>query len=200
MGKRRFNSVAPSSAPSLVLNSVLSRPSISRAKPDFGSSVVRPGRQACFYDPGRSSYVSDSFDLQRFVDAQAAVYRQVVEELSRGRKRTHWMWFIFPQIAGLGFSAMAQRFAIGSRAEAVAYLEHDLLGPRLLECTRLVLAASEKTIMDILGSPDDMKFRSCMTLFDAVSKQEIFAEAIAAFYPDGKDRATLEILETSRRL
>ena len=142
--------------------------------------------------------MSDSFDLQRFVDAQAPVYRQVVEELSRGRKRTHWMWFIFPQIAGLGFSAMAQRFAIGSRAEAVAYLEHDLLGPRLLECTRLVLAASEKTITDILGSPDDMKFRSCMTLFDAVSKQEIFAEAIAAFYPDGKDRATLEILETSR--
>ena len=131
---------------------------------------------------------------------QASIYRQVVEELSRGRKQTHWMWFIFPQIAGLGFSEMAQRFAIGSHAEAIAYLKHDLLGPRLLECTRLVLAASEKTITDILGSPDDMKFRSCMTLFGAVSKQEIFAEAIAAFYPDGKDRATLEILETSRRL
>ena len=144
--------------------------------------------------------MSDSFDLQRFVDAQAPVYRQVVEELSHGRKRTHWMWFIFPQIAGLGFSAMAQRFAIGSRTEAVVYLEHDLLGPRLLECTGLVLAASEKPITEILGSPDDMKFRSCMTLFDVVSQQEIFAEAIAAFYPDGKDRATLEILETSRRL
>jgi uncharacterized protein (DUF1810 family) len=144
--------------------------------------------------------MSDSFDLQRFVDAQAAVYRQVIEELSHGLKRTHWMWFTFPQITGLGFSAMAERFAIGSRAEAVAYLEHDLLGPRLLECTGLVLAASEKTITDILGSPDDMKFRSCMTLFDVVSQQEIFAEAIAAFYPDGKDRATLEILETSRRL
>ena len=115
--------------------------------------------------------MSDSFDLQRFVDAQAAIYPRVVEELSRGRKQTHWMWFIFPQIAGLGFGAMAQRFAIGSHAEAVAYLEHDLLGPRLVECTRLVLAASEKTITDILGSPDDMKFRSSMTLFDAVSKQ-----------------------------
>ena len=115
--------------------------------------------------------MSDSFDLQRFVDAQAAVYRQVIEELSHGLKRTHWMWFTFPQITGLGFSAMAQRFAIGSRAEAVAYLEHDLLGPRLLECTGLVLAASEKTITDILGSPDDMKFRSCMTLFDVVSQQ-----------------------------
>src|ERR1700709_619290 len=144
--------------------------------------------------------MSDSFDLQRFVDAQTTVYRQGVAELSHGRKQSHWMWFIFPQIAGLGFSPMAQRFAIGSRAEAIAYLEHALLGPRLLECTRLVLAANEKTITDILGSPDDMKFRSCMTLFDAVSKQEIFAEAIAAFYPDGKDRATLEILETSRRL
>jgi uncharacterized protein (DUF1810 family) len=87
--------------------------------------------------------VSDSFDLQRFLDAQASIYRQVVEELSRGRKQTHWMWFIFPQIAGLGFSAMA-------------YLEHDLLGPRLVECTRLVMAASEKPVTDILGSPDDM--------------------------------------------
>jgi uncharacterized protein (DUF1810 family) len=144
--------------------------------------------------------MSDSVDLQRFVDAQAAVYRQVVAELSHGRKQTHWMWFIFPQIAGLGFSTMAQRFAIGSRAEAVAYLEHHLLGPRLVECTRLVMAASEKPITDVLGSPDDMKFRSCMTLFDAVSKQEIFAEAIAAFHPDGKDRATLAILETNQHL
>jgi uncharacterized protein (DUF1810 family) len=144
--------------------------------------------------------VSDSFDLQRFVDAQATVYRQVVEELSRGQKRTHWMWFIFPQIAGLSPVSASARWRNASRTEAVAYLEHDVLGPRLLECTRLVLAASEKTITDILGSPDDVKFRSCMTLFDAVSKQEIFAEAIAAFYPDGKDRATLEILETSRPL
>ena len=144
--------------------------------------------------------MTDSFDLRRFVDAQAAVYPQVVAELSHGRKQTHWMWFIFPQIAGLGSSAMAQRFAIGSRAEAVAYLEHDLLGPRLVECTRLVLAAGEKTITDVLGSPDDMKFRSCMTLFDAVSKQKIFAEAIAAFYPDGKDRAILIILETNQPL
>jgi uncharacterized protein (DUF1810 family) len=144
--------------------------------------------------------MSDSFDLRRFVDAQAAVYPQIVAELSHGRKQTHWMWFIFPQIANLGFSAMAQRFAIGSRDEAVAYLEHHLLGPRLVECTRLVMAASEKPITDILGSPDDMKFRSCMTLFDAVSKQEIFAEAIAAFYPDGKDRATLAILEANQPL
>jgi uncharacterized protein (DUF1810 family) len=141
--------------------------------------------------------LSDSFDLRRFAQAQEPVYREVANELSRGRKRTHWMWFVFPQIAGLGFSVMAQRFAIGSRAEAVAYLGHDILGPRLIECTRLVLAASEKPIIDILGSPDDMKFRSCMTLFDAVSQQEIFAEAIGTFYPDGKDTATLSILASA---
>ena len=109
----------------------------------------------------------DTFALERFVEAQSAVYPRVVEELSAGRKRSHWMWFIFPQIAGLGSSAMAQRFAIGSKREAQAFLAHDLLGPRLIECTRLVMAASEKRIGDILGYPDDMKFRSPMTLFDA---------------------------------
>jgi uncharacterized protein (DUF1810 family) len=140
--------------------------------------------------------MSDSFNLRRFVDAQASVYPQVVAELSRGRKESHWMWFVFPQLAGLGFSAMAQRFAIESRGEAVAYLAHDVLGPRLIECTRLVMEASERTIDDILGSPDDMKFRSSMTLFDAVSKQKIFAEAIDAFYPAGKDPATIDILRT----
>jgi len=88
--------------------------------------------------------VSDPFDLQRFVDAQEPVYRRVVEELRRGRKASHWMWFVFPQIAGLGFSAMAQRFAIGSRAEATAYLQHEVLGPRLVECARLVVAARDK--------------------------------------------------------
>jgi uncharacterized protein (DUF1810 family) len=137
---------------------------------------------------------TDRHELQRFVDAQSGVYPQVIEELSAGRKRSHWMWFVFPQVVGLGFSVMAQRFAIGSKAEAAAYLAHDILGPRLIECTRLVMAISEKTINDILGSPDDMKFRSSMTLFDAVSKQEIFAEAIGTFYPEGKDPATLDIL------
>jgi uncharacterized protein (DUF1810 family) len=140
--------------------------------------------------------MSDPFDLQRFVDAQGRIYPQVLEELSRGRKQSHWMWFIFPQIAGLGFSSMAQRFAMGSRAEAVAYLAHDLLGPRLIECTRLVMAARAKTINEILGSPDDLKFRSSMTLFDAVSTQPTFAEAIANFYSSEKDPATLNILQT----
>jgi uncharacterized protein (DUF1810 family) len=105
------------------------------------------------------------------------------------------MWFIFPQIAGLGFSAMAQRYAIGSRTEALAYLDHPVLGPRLIECTRLVLGISGKTIHAILGSPDDLKFRSSMTLFDAVSNNPIFAEAIAKYYAGEKDQATLATLE-----
>lgn len=141
-----------------------------------------------------STFGADAYDLQRFVSAQSGVYPQVLEELSAGRKRSHWMWFVFPQMAGLGFSAMAQRFAIGSKAEAEAYLAHEILGPRLVECTRLVMAASEKPVNAILGSPDDIKFRSSVTLFDAVSKQEIFAEAIGTFYLDGKDSATLRIL------
>jgi uncharacterized protein (DUF1810 family) len=135
-----------------------------------------------------------SHDLNRFVEAQHAIYSQVIAELATGRKQTHWMWFIFPQIAGLGFSAMAQRFAIGSRAEAEAYLDHPLLGPRLIECTGLVLGVSGKSIRAILGSPDDLKFRSSMTLFDAVSDNAIFSEAIAKYYAGDKDPATLAIL------
>ncbi|MBV8698329.1 MAG: DUF1810 domain-containing protein [Bradyrhizobium sp.] len=136
----------------------------------------------------------DPFDLQRFVDAQHDVYRQVAAELSAGRKRSHWMWFIFPQIAGLGFSAMAQRYAISSRGEAAAYLAHDILGPRLVECTRLVLSVEGKTIRTILGSPDDLKFRSSMTLFSAVSKAQIFDQALAKYFAGEKDQATLDLL------
>ena len=95
--------------------------------------------------------MSDPFDLQRFIDAQDSVYANVVKELAAGRKQSHWMWFIFPQATGLGFSAMAQRFAIGSRAEAQAYLTHDILGPRLIECTGLVMDVSGRSIHDILG-------------------------------------------------
>ena len=138
--------------------------------------------------------MNDPYDLKHFVDAQHAVYSRVIAELSDGRKQSHWMWFIFPQIAGLGFSAMAQRFAIGSREEAAAYLAHDVLGPRLIECTRLVLAVKDRTINDILGSPDDMKFPSCMTLFGAVSDNAIFDEAVTRYFPGGKDPRTLAIL------
>jgi uncharacterized protein (DUF1810 family) len=138
---------------------------------------------------------TQSYDLNRFVEAQNSLYLRVVSELAAGAKRTHWMWFIFPQIAGLGFSAMAQRYAIGSRAEAMAYLDHPVLGPRLIECTRLVLEVTGKTIHSILGSPDDIKFRSSMTLFDAVSDNPIFTDAIGKYYSGEKDEATLTTLE-----
>jgi uncharacterized protein (DUF1810 family) len=141
-----------------------------------------------------------SHDLSRFVEAQETIYSRVVAELVAGRKQSHWMWFVFPQITGLGSSAMAQRYAIGSRAEAEAYLAHPVLGPRLIECTRLVLNVTGKTIHVILGSPDDLKFRSSMTLFDAVSDNRIFAEAIEKYYAGDKDPVTLATLErmTSR--
>jgi uncharacterized protein (DUF1810 family) len=137
--------------------------------------------------------MADPYDLQRFVDAQQGVYPNVVAELRQGQKRSHWMWFIFPQIAGLGFSVMAQRYAIASRDEAAAYLAHGVLGPRLAGCTRLVLDVSGKSIREILGSPDDMKFRSSMTLFGEVSDDPMFAAAIDKYY-SGKDTATLDIL------
>ncbi len=111
----------------------------------------------------------DPFDLQRFVDAQTAVYDRAREELATGRKRSHWMWFIFPQVEGLGSSVMSRRFAIASREEAVAYLTHPLLGRRLRECTQLVNGIEGHSIHEIFGSPDDMKFQSSMTLFSEVT-------------------------------
>jgi uncharacterized protein (DUF1810 family) len=138
--------------------------------------------------------MTDRFDLQRFVDAQSPVYPRVLTELRQGRKQSHWMWFIFPQIAGLGHSPMAQRFAIASRAEALAYLGHGVLGSRLRECTALVNAVEGRTINEILGSPDDLKFRSSMTLFGAVSSEALFAEAIAKFYGGVVDQQTMDLL------
>src|ERR1700730_11782627 len=137
--------------------------------------------------------MTDHFDLERFVDAQAPFYARVLSELRRGRKQSHWMWFIFPQFAGLGLSATAQRFALSSREEAVAYLGHKVLGQRLLECTVLVNAVEGRTIHDIFGSPDDLKFHSSMTLFAAVSPEPEFAEALAKFYGGTPDRKTLAL-------
>jgi uncharacterized protein (DUF1810 family) len=138
--------------------------------------------------------MSDPFDLQRFLDAQAPVYARVVTELRRGQKQSHWMWFIFPQFAGLGHSAMAHRFAIASREEAVAYLGHAVLGSRLIECTALVWAVEGRSVREILGSPDDMKFQSSMTLFSAVSSDPEFSAAIAKFYGGKPDQRTLDLL------
>ena len=138
--------------------------------------------------------MTDPFDLQRFVDAQTPLYQRVLAELRQGRKQSHWMWFIFPQLAGLGHSAMARQFAIASREEAVAYLGHGVLGPRLRQCVALVNAVEGRTITEILGSPDDLKFCSSMTLFGAVSSDPEFATAIAKFYGGRSDQKTLALL------
>ncbi|WP_316184913.1 MULTISPECIES: DUF1810 domain-containing protein [unclassified Bradyrhizobium] len=136
-------------------------------------------------------------DLGRFADAQDSIYSRVTAELAAGAKQSHWMWFIFPQVEGLGSSAMAQRYAIRSRAEAEAYLAHPLLGPRLVECTRLVLAVQGKSLRDVLGVPDDAKFRSCMTLFDSISPNGIFAQALDRYCDGARDPATLAFLQHS---
>ena len=138
--------------------------------------------------------MDDPHDLQRFADAQADVFERALAELSTGAKRNHWMWFIFPQVAGLGFSAMAQRYAIGSKLEAEAYLAHPLLGPRLIACARAVLAVEGRSAHQIFGSPDDLKFRSSITLFDAVAPDGIFAEALRKYFDGRPDEATLEAL------
>jgi uncharacterized protein (DUF1810 family) len=142
---------------------------------------------------------SDPHDLGRFATAQANVYDQALSELRAGRKRTHWMWFIFPQFAGLGNSVMSQRYAIQSPAEARAYLDHPVLGPRLRDCVTAMLAVKVRSAHDILGYPDDLKFRSSMTLFSTVSDENsIFHAAIDRFFEDQPDRKTLELLANSR--
>jgi uncharacterized protein (DUF1810 family) len=142
--------------------------------------------------------MSDSYNLQRFVEAQDGVKEAVDRELASGRKRSHWMWFVFPQIQGLGMSVMAQRYAINSLEEARAYLEHPVLGERLREWTRLVLNVEGKSANEIFGYPDYLKFRSCMTLFSQVAEAgSVFEQALDKFYDGEPDRKTLSILGIS---
>jgi len=141
----------------------------------------------------------DPFDLQRFLEAQNPVIDDVLSELRARRKRSHWMWFVFPQIEGLGSSPMAQRYAIRSRAEVEAYLKHPVLGDRLRECARLVVAANSP-ITEVLGHPDDLKFRSCVTLFAAAAPDEaVFSEALGACCDGRADLSTLEKLASLGR-
>jgi uncharacterized protein (DUF1810 family) len=134
----------------------------------------------------------DPFDLKRFVDAQEPVYRSVIEELRAGRKRSHWMWFVFPQLLGLGGSPMAVRYGISSLDEAHAYLRHELLGPRLRECTRLVNQVQGRSIGEIFGSPDDLKLRSSMTLFARASDDnEDFVALLDKYYAGEQDALTV---------
>ena len=138
--------------------------------------------------------MQDKWNLQRFIDAQAPVYETALAELRGGRKRTHWMWFIFPQVAGLGHSPMAQRYAISGLDEARAYLIHPLLGLRLEECTEAVKIHASRSPREIFGAPDDMKFRSCLTLFaHTVPGNALFRETLMQFYAED-DPATLDRL------
>jgi uncharacterized protein (DUF1810 family) len=138
--------------------------------------------------------MTDPFDLQRFVDAQRAVYLQVCAELAAGCKRSHWMWFVFPQLKGLGRSATAQHYGIASLAEAQAYWAHPLLGPRLRECTELVLAVDGRSAHEIFGPPDDLKFRSCMTLFAQATGERLFTRALEKYFHCEADPRTIELL------
>jgi len=138
---------------------------------------------------------SDPHNLQRFVDAQNPVIEEVCAELREGHKEGHWMWFIFPQINGLGRSRLANKFAIASREEAKAYLEHPILGPRLRECSRLVLLVEERSIKEIFGYTDSLKFRSSMTLFcHAAADNRIFKDVLKKHFKEEFDRLTLERL------
>ena len=137
----------------------------------------------------------DPYNLRRFVDAQEQVFDQVCSELRSGRKRSHWMWFIFPQIKGLGQSAISVKYSISSVEEAKAYLNHPTLGPRLWECTRLVNQIEGRTVEDIFGYPDDMKFHSSITLFaQAAPEDQVFKDALQKYFKGEIDQLTLDRL------
>ena len=139
--------------------------------------------------------MADDCNLQRFLDAQERVYDTVLAELRAGRKSSHWVWFIFPQIIGLGHSAMAQHFAITSLDEARTYLQHPVLGPRLRECTQLVLDVNGRSAEESFGYPDHLKFRSCMTLFlTAAPDHTIFKNALLTYFDGKPDQLTLDLL------
>src|SRR3984893_18382154 len=165
-----------------------------------GVSALRPWRrphERALSAAGSSSVVTDRHDLRRFVDAQEEVFEEVRSELRAGRKTSHWIWFIFPQIQGLGHSATARKFAILSREEAAAFAAHPILGPRLRECTRLVNAIEGRGIRQILGTPDDLKFRSSMTLFAKTCPDDpICGEAIDKYYGDEFDALTMDLLRS----
>jgi uncharacterized protein (DUF1810 family) len=157
--------------------------------------------------PQPSAAANDPYHLQRFLEAQSSTYQQARAELAAGQKRSHWMWFIFPQIQGLGSSSMAQRYAITDLAEATAYLAHPVLGPRLRECTSLVNAVERRSIEAIFGYPDDLKFHSSITLFaeaasrgKSASNEEdaVFAQALAKYFGNKPDQRTLSIVAASR--
>lgn len=142
--------------------------------------------------------MDDPFDLRRFLVAQESVYKTALLEIQAGRKTSHWMWFVFPQLSGLGSSPISKRYAIRSLGEARAYLEHPVLGPRLIECCRAVLQATGKTATDIFGSPDDLKLRSSATLFALVSPPDsVFHRVLETFFAGKPDDRTVDLVRTA---
>lgn len=138
---------------------------------------------------------SNPHDLNRFLEAQEGDHERALAEVRAGRKRTHWMWYVFPQLDGLGSSDMARRYAIKSRAEAEAYLNHPVLGPRLVECAEAALAVEGRSALEVFGSPDDLKLRSCATLFAAVSPPgSVFERLLEKYYGGRRDEKTLRLL------
>lgn len=143
--------------------------------------------------------IPDPPHLQRFIDTQDPVFARVLAELRAGRKESHWMWFVFPQVAGLGRAAMAQRFAIASRQEAEAYLAHPVLGPRLRQCCDLLLAIEGKSARAVMGTPDDLKLRSCLTLFAGVAADDdVFVRLLGKFYDGDRCDHTVAFLDAGR--
>ncbi|SDK62156.1 DUF1810 domain-containing protein [Microbulbifer yueqingensis] len=139
----------------------------------------------------------NGFSLERFVTAQQSTYQSALAELAAGRKRSHWMWFIFPQLAGLGRSATARHYAIASLAEARAYLAHPVLGPRLAECCERLLQLEGLSAHDIFGSPDDLKLKSSMTLFElAAGGDSLFGKVLEKYYRGDRDQRTMELVGT----
>ena len=146
-------------------------------------------------DANKPSDASDPHKLSRFVEAQENDYDQALSEIRSGRKQSHWMWYIFPQFDGLGFSSTSKFYSIKSIAEAKAYLSHPILGPRLLECTESALAVSGRTASEIFGSPDDMKLKSCATLFATISPADsVFHKLLDKYFQGQRDDKTLQLL------
>ena len=143
---------------------------------------------------------NDQFDLNRFTSAQDKVYDRVLAELKNGRKRSHWMWYIFPQLDGLGRSTTARRYAIKSIEEAIAYLNHPVLGTRLLECANTVLAIEGKTASEIFGYPDDLKLKSSMTLFSTVADDSVFVRVLDKYFQSERDDRTLQLLKKLKNI
>jgi len=151
--------------------------------------------------PSYEGMVQDGYRLERFVQAQQGNYEQVLCEIRDGRKRTHWMWYIFPQFVGLGFSRASRYYAISSVDEARAYLRHPVLGPRLVECAEAVLAIEGRSAHEMFGSPDDLKLRSCATLFASVSEPaSVFHRLLETYFDGESDSKTLKLLYTARRV